>query len=44
MLWSNDSREVPFQELLSQKYQLAYIDDANRLFVHKSIIKKAKRF
>jgi len=44
VLWSNDSREVPFQELLSQKYQLAYIDDLNRLFVHKSIIKKAKRF
>ena len=44
VLWSNDSKEVPFQELLSQKYQLAYIDEANRLFVHKSIIKKAKRF
>jgi len=44
VLWSNDSKEVPFQELLSQKNQLAYIDEANRLFVHKSIIKKVKRF
>ena len=44
ILWANDSREVPFQELLRREYQVVYFDDANRLFVHKSIVKKVRRF
>jgi hypothetical protein len=44
ILWTNDSREVPFQDLLTRNYQLAYIDAANRLFVHKNIVKQVRRF
>jgi hypothetical protein len=44
ILWANDSREVPFQDLLTRNYQLAYIDAANRLFVHKNIVKQVRRF
>jgi hypothetical protein len=44
ILCANNTDELPFQHLLLQQYQLAYIDDANRLFVHKNIIKKAKRY
>ncbi len=40
ILWSNDSRELTFQELLNREYQIVYIDDANRLFVLKSIARK----
>jgi len=40
ILWRNDSKEVPFQELLNTEYQPVYIDNANKLFVHKTIARK----
>jgi hypothetical protein len=42
MLLANDTRELPFQELLDKEYRLVYQDDANRLYAHESISRKAK--
>jgi hypothetical protein len=36
----NDSREVPFQELLEAEYRLVYYDAENRLFAHRTIAQK----
>src|SRR5207302_1276305 len=33
----NDSRELPFQELLNAEYRLVYQDADNRLYAHRSI-------
>jgi hypothetical protein len=42
MLLANDTRELPFQELLDKEYRLVYQDNANRLYAHESISRKAK--
>jgi hypothetical protein len=42
ILLANDSRAVPYQELLSREYQLVYVDPSNRLLVHKSIAKQGQ--
>jgi hypothetical protein len=42
ILLANDSRTVPYQELLSREYQLVYVDPSNRLLVHKSIAKQGQ--
>ncbi len=42
MLLANDTRELPYQELLNREYQLVYQDGANRLYAHRSIARKAK--
>jgi len=36
----NDTRETPFQDLLSTEYRLVYQDAENRLYAHKSIANK----
>ncbi|HEV2392146.1 MAG TPA: glycosyltransferase family 39 protein [Verrucomicrobiae bacterium] len=41
VLLRNDSREVPFQALLTAEYRLVYEDQDNRLYAHESIRKKA---
>lgn len=33
----NDTRELPFQELLNTEYRLVYQDAENRLYAHRSI-------
>lgn len=42
MLLANDTRELPFQRLLDTEYRLVYEDSANRLYAHRSIVKKAR--
>jgi hypothetical protein len=42
ILLANDSRTVPYQDLLSREYQLVYVDPSNRLLVHKSIAKQGQ--
>lgn len=39
----NDSRDVPFNDLLQAEYQLVYMDADNRLYALKSIAKKPRR-
>jgi hypothetical protein len=40
MLLANDSKELPYQDLLMREYQVVYTDDANRLLALKSIARK----
>jgi hypothetical protein len=40
MLLANDSKELPYQDLLIREYQVVYTDDANRLLALKSIARK----
>jgi len=39
---ANDTRELAYQGLLNREYQLVYQDSANRLYAHRSIVRKAK--
>jgi len=41
LLLANDTKEVPFQTLLSREYRLVYQDRVDRLYAHVSIAKKA---
>ncbi len=41
ILLGNDTREVPFQELLDSGYRLIYQDERQRLYADKAIIKRA---
>jgi hypothetical protein len=36
----NDSRPLPFQDLMNTEYRLVYQDPANRLYAHKTIADK----
>ena len=40
ILLGNDSKEVPYEELLTREYRLVYQDRDNRLYAHQSISKK----
>jgi hypothetical protein len=42
ILLANDSREVPFQDLLQAEYRLVYQDATQRLYADRSIIPKVK--
>jgi hypothetical protein len=39
----NDTRELPFQDLLDTEYRLVYHDAENRLYAHRSIANKANQ-
>jgi hypothetical protein len=38
---NNDGREVPFQDLLQTEYRLVYEDGADRLYAHRTVVRKA---
>ncbi|HSU53316.1 MAG TPA: hypothetical protein VLT36_04585 [Candidatus Dormibacteraeota bacterium] len=40
ILLGNDSRSNPLKNLLESQYNLVYVDDAHRLYAHKSIASK----
>jgi hypothetical protein len=39
----NDTRELPFQDLLDTEYRLVYHDAENRLYAHRGIANKANQ-
>jgi hypothetical protein len=41
ILLKNDTRVVPFKQLLETEYRLVYYDSAHRLYAHRSIARKA---
>jgi hypothetical protein len=43
ILLRNDSRELPFQDLLISDYHLVYQDGDHRLYAHRTISKKPRR-
>jgi hypothetical protein len=40
ILLKNDTRVLPFQDLIESEYRLVYFDASHRLYAHKSIAKK----
>ena len=42
ILLANDTRVMPFQQLLQTEYRLVYQDSIHRLYAHKSIANKAE--
>jgi len=42
VLLRNDSRPVPFHDLIRAQYQLVYKDQEHLLYVHRSIARKPK--
>ena len=43
ILLKNDTRQMPFQDLLHSEYRLVYEDAEHRLYALKSIIRKGRR-
>ena len=43
VLLRNDSRPVPFHDLIRAQYQLVYEDKEHLLYIHKSIARKPSR-
>jgi hypothetical protein len=42
IMLANDTRAVPFQDLLEKEYRMVYQDDKHRLYAHRSIASKAQ--
>jgi hypothetical protein len=42
ILLRNDTREVPFQDLLQADYRMIYQDEAQRLYASRATIKQAE--
>lgn len=43
LLLNNDTRELPFNELIKTQYRLIYEDSTHRLYAHKNVLVQAKQ-